>query len=142
MSYGEAQEEMELMWGVKRCKKTVSNTTMRHGHHSMEVEEKEVERIKASGEKPTVEPNQLVTSVDGAMVPLTTGEYREVKLMAVGEFEGELSDKRGEVKAKTDSLIYFARMSESVEFEQSALLEWHRRGGENAKRVVAVRIQL
>ena len=32
MTYGEAQEELQLMWGIDVSKATVCNITMRHGH--------------------------------------------------------------------------------------------------------------
>lgn len=138
MSYGEAEEEIRLLWGIEICKATVCNTTMRYGHHTLAATEAETAKLETERTQPTAEPNQLVVSVDGAMVQLTTGDWHEVKLAAIGEFEAQVKPKNSDVKAKTDSISYFARMTQAAEFERAALLEWHKRGGENAKRVVAV----
>ena len=138
LSYKEAQEELSFMWNIAGCKATVCNTTMRYGHHNLAVEEREIAKLEEGKERPKAKPKQLVMSVDGAMVQLTTGEWREAKLAAFGEFESRVNEAKGDVRAKTETVSYFARMESSAEFERSALLEWHKRGGENAKRVVAV----
>lgn len=72
------------------------------------------------------------------MVQLTTGDWREVKLAAFGEFEAVATSGGKKVKARTESLSYYASLSDAATFEQNALVEWHRRGGDNAQRVVAV----
>ncbi|HID05660.1 MAG TPA: hypothetical protein EYP10_00780, partial [Armatimonadetes bacterium] len=59
----------------------------------------------------------MLMSVDGAFVALTTGEWKEVK---------------------TSQLSYFSRSYPAREFERYALVETHQRGIEKAKRVVAV----
>lgn len=138
MTYAEATEEMALMWGVCLSKASVCNTTMRYGHCSHEIAQARGRELVEKGERPTSQPEQLVVSADGAMVQLTTGEWREARLAAFGEFAGVLDAATESVKATTDTITYFAQMTSAVAFEKAALLEWHERGGENATRVVAV----
>lgn len=141
MNYKEAKEEMKLLWGVAGCKATVANTTMRHGHYNLAVEEAILKKVEKEGRVQSrfqeVAPEKLVVSIDGAMVA-TKKEWREVKLMTIGKFEGEFDRKKGDVRAKSESLSYFARMEPSETFEKSITAEWLRRGGEEAEMIVAV----
>lgn len=75
---------------------------------------------------------QLV-SVDGAMVPLTGGEWREVRTLAVGRVT-----QGADGTVTTDGLSYFSRMTNAELFMSAATIELHRRGTEHAATVVAV----
>jgi len=77
-------------------------------------------------------------SAYGAMVQLTSGEWREVKTVAFSEFKSKWDANNKQIKTKTDAVSYFSCVETAEAFAQSALYEWHRRGGENANRVVAV----
>jgi hypothetical protein len=68
---------------------------------------------------------------------LTNGQWREVKTMVVGEFESVWHGKKGELEVKTRDISYFSRSYRVREFERYALAELHRRGVDNAERVVA-----
>jgi hypothetical protein len=72
-------------------------------------------------------------SVDGVFAPVVGGDWREVKLLAVGEV-GRGAD--GEVR--TTALSYFARMADHERFGRQALAELDRRGTLAVATVVAV----
>ena len=138
MTYGEAQEELQLMWGIDVSKATVCNITMRHGHAAYANAQARLEQLHTTQATPTAQPDKLVMSADGAMVQLTSGQWREVRLVAFGEFDTQVDGAKGAVKARSNSLSYHARLESAEAFAKSALLEWHERGGENAMQVVAV----
>ena len=52
----------------------------------------------------TAHPGQLMVSADGAFVPLTNGEWREIKSVAMGEFETEWNAKTREERVKTRNI--------------------------------------
>lgn len=72
------------------------------------------------------------------MVQLTSGEWREVKTVTCGEFRPCWDAEQRKVMTKTDQISYFSRVETADAFSQSALVKWHRRGGENAHTIVAV----
>ena len=138
LSYEEASEELSKMWGVKVPAETVRNITLRNGGHAHEIVEAEVERIEKEVPRAREQPEQLLMSTDGALVQLTSGEWREVKMVAFGEFDTHYNRKKQKVETKTQAISYFARVETAEAFGRSALYEWQRRGGENAKKVVSV----
>jgi hypothetical protein len=71
--------------------------------------------------------------VDGVFAPLVGGEWREVKLLTVGEVVAGSDDT-----VHTTGLSYFARMTDHEAFGWQALGELHRRGTLAAATVVAV----
>jgi hypothetical protein len=111
---------------------------MRHGQVAAALIEQQVAQLEAMPTAAEAKPEQLVMCTDGAMVQLTSGEWREVKMVTFGEFGSVWDAKHREVVTKTERLSYFARAQTADDFGRSALVEWHRRGGENARRVVAV----
>jgi hypothetical protein len=72
-------------------------------------------------------------SIDGVFAPTVGGEWREVKLLVIGDVVGEAG---GEVH--TANLSYFARMTDHEAFGRQALGELDRRGTLEAATVVAV----
>lgn len=138
LPFSEAKEELAMMWGVEISSGGVRQITLRNGQIADELIEQEVARIEKEAPAPTDKPEQLVMSADGAMVQLTSGEWREVKTVAFGEFAPKWDSKHKQVTTQTDNISYFSRVETADKFANSALYEWQRRGGENAKRVVAV----
>ena len=138
MSYREAHQELELLWKVKISKGGLRDVTMRHGHVADALIQEKVAYLEATAPTPTAQPEQLVMCTDGAMVQLTSGEWREVKTVTFGEFGPHWDAKQRKVVTKTDNISYFSRVENAATFSRSALVEWHRRGGENAHTVVAV----
>ena len=138
LTFREAQEELAWMWGVKISRSSVRQITLRNGRIADELVEAERDTIEQEAPKPEAKPKQLVMSIDGAMVQLTSGEWREVKTVAFGEFESKWDKKQNQVVTATKQISYFSRVQPAAEFAQAALYEWHRRGGDNASRVVTV----
>jgi len=138
MSYREAHQELELLWKVEVSKSSMRDVTMRHGHVAAALIREEVVHLETTAPTPSAQPEQVVMCTDGAMVQLTSGEWREVKTVTFGEFRPHWDAKRGKVVTKTDNISYFSRAENADTFGRSALVEWHRRGGENAHTVVAV----
>ena len=68
---------------------------------------------------------------DGAMVQLTSVEWREMKTVTFGEFRPYWDAKARKVVTKTDNISYFSRVETAEALSHWALLEWHRRGREN-----------
>ncbi|MFQ5645223.1 MAG: hypothetical protein ACE5FQ_16230 [Thiogranum sp.] len=83
-------------------------------------------------------PANLLISADGSFIHLTSGEWREVKGLAVGEFERVNSASGVSEEVKTHNLSYFTRSYRAREFETFALPELARRGFDKAGTVVAV----
>jgi hypothetical protein len=138
MSYREAHQELELLWKVKISKGGMRDVTMRHGHVADALIQEKVAHLEATAPAPTAQPEQMVMCTDGAMVQLTSGEWREVKTVSFGEFRPYWDAKQHKVVTQTDSISYFSRVENADVFSRSALVEWHRRGGENAHTLVAV----
>lgn len=138
LPFGEAQEEMALMWNVQVSKSSVRQITLRNGGIADKLIQEEVERLEKEAPESTAQPRQLVMSADGALIRLTNGEWREVKTVAFGEFESQWDTTQNQVTTKTGNLSYFSRVEDSDTFAQNALYEWHRRGGDHAQRIVAV----
>lgn len=138
MPYREAQEELTLLWKVETSVGGMWQVTMRHGRVANALIEKKVGQLEANAPSPTAQPEQLVMCADGAMVQLTSGEWREVKTVAFGEFAPYGDAKQRQVVTETNQISYFSRVENAEAFSRSALVEWHQRGGDNAHTVVAV----
>ncbi len=81
--------------------------------------------------------DQLVLSVDGAMVPLVHGQWAEARTLVIGEPVVEPTAEEPEV-VRTTALSSFSRLTNSTSFGELATVEIHRRGVERARRVGAV----
>ena len=95
------------MWGIKISATGVRNVTLRHGQAADELIQEEVRVLEANAPASQAKPKQLVMSADGAMVQLTNGEWREVNLVAFGEFEAQWDAKKRAITTKTKDVSYF-----------------------------------
>lgn len=138
MPYGEAQEELALLWKVDISESSVRQITLRYGQVADALIEQKVAQLEATAPAAKAQPEQLVMCADGAMVQLTSGEWREVKTVAFGEFSPYWDAQNRKVVTQTEQISYFSRVETAEEFSRSALVEWQRRGGDNAHTVVAV----
>lgn len=138
LPFKEAQEELEMMWGIEISTAGVRDITLRNGRVANELVETEVARLQAEAPEASAQAEQLVMCADGALVQVRSGEWREVKTVAFGEFEALWDAKKKQVLTKTDNISYFSRVDKADTFAEMALYEWHQRGGEKAKQVVAV----
>lgn len=138
MSYGEACEELARLWQVKISPGSLRQVTLRYGAVADSLIQERVAQLEATSPEPTAQPEQMVMCIDGAMVQVTSGEWREVKTMALGEFEPYWDAQERQVVTRTTQLSYFSRVDTAENFSHLALGEWQRRGGDNAHTVVAV----
>lgn len=138
MSYSEACEELARLWKVKLSTGSLRQVTLRHGTVADILIQERVAQLEATAPWPTAQPEQMVMCIDGAMVQVTSGEWREVKTMALGEFAPHWDAKERQVVTQTTQLSYFSRVDTAENFSRLALAEWQRRGGDNAHTVVAV----
>lgn len=138
LPFGQAAEEVWLSQKTEIEESTLRKTTEKYGALAEAIENAASERIEKEAPPSKIHPKQLLISSDGSFIHLKTGEWQEVKTMIVGEFEGKWAAKRGEIEVKTKNISYFSRTYSIRQFEQAALAELHRRGVENATRVVTV----
>ena len=94
-----------------------------------------VEQIERTLPDPPAGPALQLLSVDGAMVPLVSGEWSEVKMLAIGTIVPDPADS---AQVTTGDLSYFARLTDVASFTRWATVETHHRGTETAQTVAAV----
>lgn len=138
LPFPQAIEEVWYGYGTHISEPTERRTTYRHGQAAEMLARQEVEVIEREAPASPVAPRQLSISADGAFIGLTNGEWREVKTVAVGEFEETWDQKSWETQVRTKNLTYFSRSYRARDFERYALGELHRRGLENAEKIVAI----
>jgi hypothetical protein len=134
MAFQEAVDEVRFSHQTEVGEATCRRVTYRSGRAAEALVCQEVVRLKEEGLDETAGPTKLLISADGSFVRLTSGEWREVKGMAVGEFERVGVTE--EVKAQ--NLSYFTRSYRARDFETFSLAELARRGLDKAETVVAV----
>lgn len=138
MPFRQAVEEVWLNQHSYVEESTLRRIAYLHGEAAEALERAEVERLEREAPSSAATPRQLFVSADGALIQLTTGEWTEVKTMAVGEFAGIWNGKKGRVQVKGKEISYFSRGYRAREFERYALAELQRRGIDNAEQVVTI----
>lgn len=136
-SFAKASAELTFFTGATVHPDTARRRTEGAGTLLVAHESAEAARIVREHPTPPAGPEQLVFSVDGAMVPIVGGAWLEVRTLAVGEVQAPRATSEG-VFRETSNLSYFSRLTDSSTFAELALLELHRRGIETARRVGAV----
>ena len=121
--------------GVTISAETVRRLTETAGAVQVARETAAVEQLERTlSDPPAGVPVQLL-SVDGAMVPLVGGDWREVKTLAIGRIAPAATDP---ARVATTDLSYFSRLTDAASFNRLATVETHRRGTETAQTIVAV----
>ena len=138
MPFKQAVEEVWFNQHSYVEESTLRRITYWHGEAAEALERAEVERLEREAPSSEATPRQLFVSADGALIQLTTGEWTEVKTVAVGEFAGIWNAKKGKVQVKGKEISYFSRSYRAREFERYALAELQRRGIDNAEQVVTI----
>jgi hypothetical protein len=138
MPFRAAQRELAFFLGVEVAEASVRQLTEQAGAAQVQVQAAEVETLLAERPASPAGPEVQLLSLDGALIQLVTGEWKEVKTLAVGEVGKAKKQPEQEEQMQTTALSYFSRMSEAESFQQQALGEVHRRGVEQAKTVCAV----
>jgi hypothetical protein len=128
-----AAQLLERFVGVRISPSTVRRFTETAGVALCAVETAFVERVGRELPDAPVGPAEQLMSVDGAMVPVVGGEWREVKTVAIGAIH-----RTPDGPCTTDQLSYCSRMSDVETFSQSVTGECHRRGTARARVVAAV----
>ncbi|GAC1374949.1 MAG: hypothetical protein NVSMB44_43380 [Ktedonobacteraceae bacterium] len=138
MPFRAAQRELAFFLGVEVAEASVRQVTEQAGAAQVQVQAAEVEVLLSQRPESPAGPEVQLLSVDGAMIQVVSGEWKEVKTLALGVV-GKAKPKPGEAeRVRTTALSYFSRMSEAEVFQQEALGEVYRRGVEQATTVCAV----
>lgn len=136
-SFAKASAELAWHTGTTVHADTARRRTEAAGAVLVAHETAEVARLLREQADPPPGPASLLFSVDGAMVPLLGGQWKEVRTLAVGEVQPPRVGREGPV-IQTTNLSYFSRLTDSSSFAELALPELQRRGIERAARVGAV----
>jgi hypothetical protein len=136
-SFGKAAVEFAFWTQVDVHRTTAARITEAAGASAVAIQTRQVDHILQTQPLPIQGPEQLVFSVDGAMVPLLHGQWAEARTLAVGE-PVVRTDAEGQQVVETRALSYFSRLTDSASFGELATVEIHRRGVETARSVAAV----
>lgn len=131
MPFGQVPALLALVSGVTVSRSSVRRSTVTAGTALAIVEQAEVDQLQASLPPCPPGPARQQVSVDGAMVPIVGGEWREVKTLAIGDLDADGANRAG-------AWSYLARIGEADRFAELATGELHRRGTFAAETVVGV----
>ena len=131
MPFGQVPAVVELIRGVPIARSSVRRITEAAGQALATREEQDAERVRATLPVSPSGPERQQVSVDGAMVPIVGGEWREVKTMAIGNLDAGGANRAGDWS-------YLSRIGEADRFAELATGELHRRGTFAANMVVGV----
>jgi hypothetical protein len=121
--------------GVSVSVETVRRLTEAAGAIQETCDTAAVAQIERTLPDPPVGPAVQLLSVDGAMVSLVDGTWREVKTLALGTVAPARAPA---APIQTHELSYFSRLTDAASFTRLATVETQRRGTETAQTVVAV----
>ncbi len=138
MPFRAAQRELAFFLGVEVAEATVRQLTEQAGAAQVQVQAAEVDALLSERPDSPRGPEVQLLSLDGALIQLVHGEWKEVKTLAVGVVGKARNKSEEEEQVQTTALSYFSRMSEAETFQQAALGEVYRRGVEKATTVCAV----
>jgi hypothetical protein len=147
MPFDRVAQMLECLLGIQVSEATVRRLTEEAGARMQEVQTAQSQQPEAE-EKPTSVPQQQVVSSDGAYVHLVSGDWAEVRTLAIGEVERSSVNSckkkkktqadEAEAQVKVSQISYFSRMTAAQTFEQLAEVEVRRRGVRHAVSVAAV----
>lgn len=138
MAFAEAIEEVWYSHKTQVAESTLRRVTYENGRAAEAVSRQEAEMLHREAPPAEARPKNALVSVDGSFIQLTSGDWREVKTVAIGEFETVWDETTWEPQVKTKDISYFARSYRARDFEYYALSELHLRGVFNAETVVSV----
>ncbi len=138
MPFAEAVEEVWYSHKTQVAETTLRRVTYENGRAAEAVSRQEAEMLHRDAPVAEARPQNVMVSVDGAFIHLTDGDWREVKTVAIGEFERVWDKSSWEAQVKTTNISYFSRSYRAREFEYYALGELHQRGVFNVETVVSV----
>lgn len=133
MPYAPARELVEDLLGIQVSKATARRATLATGKAGLAVWEGEQERLTQQAPPAPEGGNKQALSGDGAFVLLVGGEWVEVKTLTIAEVTRTV---HGEVHLQQISSC--SRLADAEHFAETAVVETHRRGVEQAREVCAV----
>jgi len=136
MPFAQAGKMLESLLGVQVSEATVRRMTEQAGAQ-YEQGQTAQSQLPEPEEQPVLVPLKQAISSDGAYVPLISGEWAEVRTLAIGEVETHTS-AQGTEHVKVTHLSYFSRMTDAETFEQLAEVEIRRRRVRDAQSMCAV----
>lgn len=131
LPFGQVPAIMELLVGVSLTGSMVRRCTEQAGAALVALDDARVREIEQQVPEHPVGARCQQVSVDGAMVPIRGGAWREVKTLVIGELSAA-------APGRAEQLSSVSRMQEAEDFAWSATAELHRRGTFAAQQVVAV----
>ncbi len=134
LSFSEAASELWHLKGVRVAPSTARRRTEADGAVYATLQAAAAARVLATAPPPLAGPALQQVSVDGAMVPLVDGGWREVRSLAIGT----VVPGRQPGMVRCAELSYFSRMTDAATFTTLAAGEVHRRGVETAGLVAGV----
>src|SRR6266566_10081803 len=84
MPFRAAQRELRFFLGVEVAEASVRQITEQAGAAQVQVQAEEVEALLSERPESPAGPVVQLMSVDGALIQLVTGEWKEVKTLALG----------------------------------------------------------
>ena len=113
MPFRAAQRELAFFLGVEVAEASVRQITEQAGAAQVQVQAAEVETLLSERPESPAGPEVQLMSLDGALIQLVTGEWKEVKTLALGTVSEAKHKKKkkpeGEVQVQTRSpLLLFA----------------------------------
>lgn len=134
LSFAEAADELWHLKGVRVAAATARRRTEADGAVYAAWQDAEAARVLADPPPPRRGPATQHVSVDGAMVGLVDGSWREVRTLAIGT----VVPGRDPGTVRCEELSYCSRLCDAERFTALAAGEVHRRGVETAGRVALV----
>jgi hypothetical protein len=128
-------ELAKLLLGVHVSVDTVRRLTEAAGAAQVEREEAMCQHLRRRAPDGPAGPAMQQLSADGAMVPLTGGEWAEARTLAVGTVK---LDGESEGEPHTEELRYFSRLCSAAAFIDWVELPLYQAGTAQAGTVVAV----
>ena len=107
MPFRAAQRELAFFLGVEVAEATVRQLTEQAGAAQVQVQAAEVDALLSERPDSPSGPEVQLLSLDGALIQLVHGEWKEVKTLAVGVV-GKARNKSEEEEQVQTTLLLFA----------------------------------
>lgn len=137
LPFAAAADVLALMTGTHLSPATIRRATIASGVAARQLELAFIAELEAGGSDdaaPAADGERWQLSVDGSMVPLVQGEWREVRVATIGVLPSPATDH----PARLDALSHVAALCSADVFAREALGEVVRRGLDQAPQVAAV----
>src|SRR5689334_14197209 len=125
--FGQVPGLLRCFAGVGIVRETARRLTEAAGAHLVAAAEAAAPALAPPADPGPDTAARLLVSADGAMVRLRSGEWVEVKTVAVGTVARYVAAD-GREHVRTSALSYFSRQAPVEEFTRQAVVELHRRG--------------